>query len=149
MERKRTTKTTAAIDDSAAVSKGDKKPMWKKVTRGTLYPFPTQRNRRVKPHETIEATEEEIAKYRDEFVLVKDGTGKFKVSEKKQPKTTRPLAKEKEPVETYSLEPIGDGLYNVLSPAGKAMNDKGLKRDDAEQLVKSLQSEASQEEAED
>lgn len=115
------------------------KPRWKKISRGTLYPFPNQRNRRVKPNEVIDATEDEISKYRSDFELVRDGTGPYKI------KSTAPVPKPKYVAkvqkDVYNLIPIGEGLYNVESTGGKVMNDHPLKRDEAEALQKSFDAE--------
>jgi hypothetical protein len=136
-----------AKGESKGESKGqdstDQKPIWKKITRGTLYPFSHQRNRRVKPNEKLQASEEEIAKYRDHFELIKDGTGKYKV------KTIDPgqqikTKKEKPTPEKYELVPIGDGLYDVESPSGKKMNDQSLDREGADALIAELDKETSE-----
>jgi hypothetical protein len=139
----------------------EKKSRWKKITRGTLYPFPSNRNRRVKQNEIIEATEEEIAKFRDQFELVpernvtKGPAGRFvspKAAEK--PVTEKPARvrnkklKDEPPVkhlnvltedlEEYSIVPAGNDLYDVLSPAGKKMNEESLDLKKAGLLKESL-----------
>lgn len=117
------------------------KPKWKKITRGTLYPFPNRRNVRVKPNEVIQATAEELAKVADHFELVKEGTGIYSTSTVEK----KPKKKGKVPTEVYELIPIGEGLYNVLSPGDKVMNESGLKREDAEALKKKLETESIEE----
>lgn len=111
------------------------KPVWKKISRGTLYPFPKQRNVRVKPFEKIQATEEEIAKYRDQFELVKDGTGDYKVKPTKaEPKPEPALPEE------YKLVEVGENQFNVVSSSGKVMNGKKpLFEDEAQQLKDQLE----------
>lgn len=109
------------------------KPVWKKITRGTLYPFPKQRGVRVEPNKTIEATEEEIARFRDQFELVKDGTGIYRV--KKDEPTPPPPGPEPE---VYTLAPE-NGAFNVLSEAGKKMNETPLSLEEAEELKSSLE----------
>jgi hypothetical protein len=118
----------------------DQKPVWKKVTRGTLYPFP-RKPTKVKPNDTLVASEEEIAKYRDHFELVQDGTGEYIVKNVVQTKPDIAMLRREAEKEEYKLIPIGQGLYNVESPSGKTMNDKGLKLEDAEALKVSLEDE--------
>lgn len=132
MERKTKSKTETT---------GPVKPRWRKITRGTLYPFPNQRNRRVKPNEVISATEAEIEKYRDQFELVSDGTGSLKVKTTDAPKAKKEKLAKKPEKESHELVPIGEGLYNVMSPAGKQMNEEGLKLEEAQALKVSLDKE--------
>ena len=122
---------------------GDQKPKWKKITRGTLYPFPNKRNKKVKPHETISATTEELGKYIDQFELVKEGTGKFKVS-KTSSNSEKTSVSRKSP--KFSLSPVevesakeGEKFFNILSPSGKIVNDKPLTEEEAEELKNSLE----------
>ena len=121
----------------------DTKPLWRKHTQGTLYPFPKQRNRRVKFKETIEATEEELGNKRDEFDLVRDGTGVYKVSEHgKLSAAQREVAPPTTPSpdkDTYEVEEASKGWFNVVSSTGKVMNDKKLRQADAEELKASLE----------
>lgn len=136
MERKRIEQKTES-----------QKPRWKKVTRGTLYPFSDRKNIRVKPNEVISATAEEISKYEDHFELVKEGTGTYGASEnetevKKERKPSVAKAnKAKTSTDVYELVPIGQSLYNVLSPGGKVMNEVPLKREAAEGLKTKLETE--------
>lgn len=149
MKRKSTKEAAKTAVKKAAVKKStsqsseeqkDQKPKWKKTTRGTLYPFPTQRNRRVKPFETISATEQEIAKYRDQFELVADGTGIYKTAEDK-PKVKKPAKPEITEKDTYTLEPLEGGGFNVVSSAGKVMNDTPLSEEEATALKASFEEE--------
>lgn len=127
-----------------ATTTGPQKPVWRKISRGTIYPFPKKLNKRVKPHETIQASEEEIAKFREHFELVTDGTGEFKVKNSTPSKKLHHSKKAPVQKEEHTLHPIGEGLWNVLSPSGKVMNDVeegGLKREEAEALKASLDKE--------
>lgn len=123
--------------------KNENKPLWRKITPGTLYPFPNQRGRRVKPKETIRASREELEHVIDNFELVENVTGEFKVKKKY-------LTKESEDIGTpekdeYSVESVGPGWFNVLSPEGKIMNDKKLRAEAAEELKESLEEETIEE----
>lgn len=142
MERKRTTKKSE--EGKTESSTLPIKPRWKKITRGTIYPFPNQRNKRVKPFEVISATEEEIVKFREHFELVQDGTGQFKT--KNPAKTVTDTKRLATPVEkeSYKVIPVGEGLYGVESPAGKKINDDGLTKEAAEELKATLEKETTE-----
>ena len=43
--------------------------------------------------------------------------------------------------EEYSVEHVGIGWYNVVSPGGKVMNDKKLRSEDAKALKTRLEEE--------
>jgi len=119
------------------MKRGEKnKPLWKKITRGTLYPFPNQRNRRVKPQEQIRASEEELAHVIDQFELVEDGKGEFKVKGVKKEETV-----EIPDGEEYGVVSAGRGWFNVVSQGGKVMNDKKLRAEEAKELKDSLEEE--------
>lgn len=151
MERKKTVET-----------KGPKKPRWRKITRGTLYPFPEQRNISVKVGEIIEATEEEIEKYCDQFESVREFTGKHEMAKSSESKpglnkrltvtdTEKPplkssiknkdlkLASSGPGKEKYTQEQIGENQFNILSAAGKVMNDTPLTSEEAKTLKDSLE----------
>lgn len=122
---------------------GPQKPQWKKITRGNLYPFPSKRNRRVKPNEVIRATKEELGKYIDHFELVKDGTGEYQMATTapkpaRAPKPLKPITGGKKDVE-YSLVGAGEELFNVVSASGKVMNASPLDADSAEELRSKLE----------
>lgn len=123
----------------------DKKPTWKKITPGKLYPFPKNRNRRVKPQEVIEATQEELAYVSNQFELVTDGTGKFKVKAKAaDPADPDPGEKAPEK-DVFTAESVGSGWFNVVSGAGKVMNEKKLRAEAAAELIATLEEEQVQE----
>lgn len=143
-KKKATAKTPVkSIEDTKAKTSvsseevADQKPTWKKVTRGSLYPFPGKRSKRVKPNETIQATEAELSHVKEHFQLVKDGTGVHRV------KAIRPEEPEFiSPVKgVYAVTPAGEGLYNIVSPGGKVMNEVGLSLEDAEDLKEELEEE--------
>lgn len=119
---------------------GPQKPQWKKITRGTLYPFPSKRNRRVKPNEVIRATKEELGKYINHFELVKDGTGQYQMATSapkpaRAPKPPKPTVGE----DTYTLVSAGEDLFNVISASGKVLNASPLDADSAEELRSKLE----------
>lgn len=119
---------------------GPQKPQWKKITRGNLYPFPSKRNRRVKPNEVIRATKEELGKYINHFELVKDGTGNYQIVDPtpkpaRAPKLPKPTAGG----DTYTLVSAGEDLFNVISASGKVLNASPLDADSAEELRSKLE----------
>lgn len=132
------------------------KPIWRKTTQGTLYPFPKQRSRRVKFKEEIQATVEELGNKINQFELVSPGSGEYKVERvypRPTPKPTptptpqREEAKQDEvqkdvpAKETYIIKHVGGGWYNVESSVGKVMNNQKLRSSDAEALKGSLEDE--------
>lgn len=126
------------------------KPSWRKITEGTLYPFPTQRNRRVKHKETIQATAEELGNKINQFELVDPGAGEYKIETTSLPVKEEGSSVTVEPVkskehapdkETYTIQHVGGGWYNVVSSTGKVMNSDKLKSADAQSLRDSLEEE--------
>lgn len=140
------------------------KPTWRKVTQGTLYPFPSKRRVRVKYKEQIQATVEELGNSVKEFELVDPGTGTHKTTKHPMPGFVSPegelktqnkpsaqkgiLEKEEEQEaspdvekETYSVEPAGKGWFNVVSGSKKVMNNTKLREADATALKETLEEE--------
>lgn len=145
----------------------NQKPLWKKITPGTLYPFPDKRNKRVKPSEQIYATAAELGKFVKQFQLIKDGTGIYRTKPaetkpatagpagtKAKPgtpkadkpvKSTKPAKSETTPKETYSLQKNEvTGGFNVISPAGKVMNDEELIEESAAALKEKLEKDSAE-----
>ena len=118
------------------------KPLWRKITPGTLYPFPAQRDRMVKPKEVIRATQEELGKFVDEFELLEDGKGKNKVSKEPGSNQDNLSTVDKE---VYEIKSTRGGKFNVFSESGKKMNDKALTANEAEELKNSLEEETPEE----
>lgn len=120
------------------------KPLWRKISQGTLYPFPTQRGRRVKPKETIRASYEELEHVIDQFELIDNVKGEFKVPKKFLMAHTEEVggipAKDE-----YSIESAGNGWFNVLSAERTVMNDKKLRAEEAQELKESLEEETIEE----
>lgn len=122
------------------MKRGEKdKPLYKKITPGTLYPFPNQRGRRIKPGERIRASQEELEHVADQFELVENGKGKYKVKKSKKDIIEIPEG------EKYNVKSIGKGWFEVISQEGKVMNEKKLRAEDAESLKKSLEEETTAE----
>jgi len=95
----------------------------------------------VKPGESIRATQDELEKFSDDFELVENGKKEFKIKDVKKVKSSGNDEEEKipsEPKEEYTVEHSGAGWYNVLSPAGKVMNDSKLRQDVAKELKAEL-----------
>lgn len=123
---------------------GDTKPVWRKTSPGKLYPFPKKRSHCVKQGDTVSATAEELGKFVKEFELVDKGTGEYEI-------TVAPVETQKgETVENpdkeiYTIDSVGGGWFNVMSPDGKQMNDKKLRQAEAEALKKELEEETEEE----
>lgn len=111
-------------------------PQWIKITTGTLI-IQEPRYLRIKHKQLIRASQQELGRKIDQFKMVKDGKGEFKVDLTPPPKMPDLPPDE----EKYTIEHVGGGYYNVLSPAGEPMNTKKLKSDDANDLRKKLQAE--------
>lgn len=115
------------------------KPLWRKTTGGKLYPFSGKMNVRLGQGDTIHATAEQLGRFLDQFELVNDGTGEYKMQ---QPVAKVPVTPSKK--ETYQLKAAGKDWYNVVSSANKKMNSTKLNKEDAEKLKASLEEETSE-----
>lgn len=152
------------------------KPLWKKITRGTLYPFANRRNVKVTQNGTLEATEDEIEKFKEHFQLLREGTGPYKsakiaperkpepvknpetpAEEKVKPfksknkkgkdlKETAHPVLDEEDAEEYEIVPAGEGLFNVVSSVGKVLNSEPLPKEEAKELKKGLDAVTKEEE---
>ncbi len=94
---------------------------WQYVGGGLLF---LKDRRKIKPGDVFMAAPEDVPMaFRDTIKLL------------------GPVEAEKEPdvitVRTYSLEKRG-AWYDILDDTGKKMNEKGLKKEDAEAMIKSL-----------
>ena len=121
--------------------KRDILPLWLKIQGGNLKLV--HRRGRIKFKEKVRITEEELGKYRDQFKLLENGTGDYKVSKEAKlglpeqpPSTAQPADKDE-----YNVEHVGGGWYNVISGSGKVMNETKLKSADAEELKSQLEEE--------
>ncbi len=100
---------------------------WKKVGGGSL----RFKGGIIKPGQKFRATESEIPKsFRDSVVPLQELPGTAK-------KPGVPQHKVVEPVYTVKSRGSG-GWYDVVDAKGKALNEKALKKDIAEKLVKDL-----------
>lgn len=100
----------------------EKQVKWRKIGGGTH----KIGNRRIKPNQVFFAYPSEIPKgLRDVIVPLKD----FEMPEPIQ--IQEPL---------YEVKSRGGGWYDVINlVSGKAMNEKGMRKEDAEQLKETLQ----------
>jgi hypothetical protein len=124
-------------------NKNGSKPLWKKVTTGTLV-LRVPKYFRIKHNQLVEASIEELGNRLDsDFELVKDGTGKFKVHKEKGKSKAKAKGKKAEvidlPKDLFGLEERGDGLFDVVSAAGKVMNAEALEKEKAEELRDQLE----------
>ena len=102
----------------------EEKRTWRKEGGGT---FRMGNGKIIKPKQIFKAYESEIPKgFRDIVIAVGD------LPEKEQEKIRNVNA----PV--FSLVHRGGGWFNVTSSEGKIMNDKALKKDEAEKLIEAL-----------
>lgn len=117
------------------------KPLWQKKTRGTLI-LRAPKYLRIKPNQQLRCTKEELGRFwNTDFDLIQNGTGEYAVGkiEAEEPEIHPPT-------ETFSINPLGDEQYNVLSQTGKIMNEAPLSLTGAEKLKKELEkAEAEQE----
>jgi len=105
---------------------GPKRVLWKKVGGGSL----RFKGRIIKPGEKFKATEEEIPKaFRDTVIALENIVGTMKLPP--------PPENVVEPVFTVRSRGSG-GWYDVVDANDKALNEKALKKDIAEKLVKDL-----------
>lgn len=112
----------------------DQKPIYRKTAPGTLilrHPI----SARLKQKMEMEATEEELGSFLDQFELIKAGTGiyadTFTLSE----------IESEELEERYTLDHQGRGKFNVVGPDGKIINENLLSKDEAENLKQQLEAE--------
>jgi hypothetical protein len=124
----------------------DVKPVWRKVTRGKL--SLTRKGAAIKPLQEVQLSAEELGKFKDQFQLVKNGTGKYAVDEpvsdtgalRKLKDVPKKPAEDKE---TYNIKGIeGSDFFNVVSSSGKQMNEEPLTETEAEELADSLDAES-------
>lgn len=115
--------------------KEEKKPTWRKITPGTLYPFPRNASRAVRGMgDTIEATEEELGKYIDQFEAVKAK------DVKEDPQAVKEAAKEN--ATTFKVVDDGSGKYNVIGEDDEPQNEEPLSVDEANAMKDALDKEA-------
>ncbi len=114
------------------------KPKWIKRSHGTLV-LRSPSKLRLKHNQEFRASVEELGKYIDQFELLENVKGKYKVKKKKdEPEDSN--KGEQPPEEIYDIEHVAGGWYNVVSPTGKVMNEKKVKSEDAEKLKLKLES---------
>lgn len=127
----------------------DTRPLWKRKvdTNGKLYLHTPgmDPNRRIKPGQTIRATVKQLGTHLHEFELlpgqdvdseVEQEVIKAKEAAAATAEGTKPATTEK-----YSIVSKPGGWFDVLSPEGVKMNEKGLKADAAEALKDKLEAE--------
>jgi len=108
------------------------KPLWIKISPGTLVLRALDPNRRIKPKQKIYATAEQLGKHVVEFELLE---GEVEVVT-----AGTPINADAAPTkEEYTVDHTGVGWYNVLSPTGKVMNEGKLRAADAEKLKSELE----------
>jgi len=112
-----------------------KKPKWKKVGGGSLR---LGNNRIIKPGQIFEALPEELPKSFRKFVIPMSGDANFKEVEAKESViipgvVPKYVVKKKE----FTMEQKGKSKlwFNVLDGDGKVVNEKSLKKEDAQALV--------------
>ena len=113
----------------------EKKPTWRKITPGTLYPFPRDASRAVRGiGETIEATEEELGKYVNQFERVKPKDGRVDLQAQKDTA--------KENAETFRVVDAGSEKFNVVDEGDEPQNEEPLTADEANAMKEALDKEA-------
>lgn len=125
----------------------DTRPLWRRKTEdengnpivGKLYLRTPgmDPHRRIRPGERIRATASQLGMAINQFELLEGDVDKEELKVQQESVTGAPT-----PVEEYSIESVGSGWYEVLSPDGKRMNDKALRADKARQLKEQLEAES-------
>jgi len=127
MERKK--RPIIATDDPEA----DVVQKWKKIGGGSF----RLNGKIIKPGQTFKAAENEIPEaFRDLIILAEDAP----VGIGKRPTPRKVKAPEIKPVEvTYLVKPRETvGWFDVVDSNGKALNEKALRKEIAEKLVRDL-----------
>ena len=110
---------------------------WKKIGGGSL----RLNGKIIKPGQVFKAVESEIpTAFRDCIVPAADapkGTGKAFMPKKTKTKGNAPVIQPVEVVYTAKARGSG-GWYDVVDSNGKALNEKALKKDIADKLVRDL-----------
>ena len=108
----------------------EKKVRWKKIGGGSFHMVDEQGKQRIiKPGQTFAAYPHEIPQaFRDVVVALET------LPEHKPPP---PLAG-KDPVYKLKARSGGGGWYDVVNPNGKVLNEKALKKEEAEKLIVDL-----------
>ena len=118
-----------------------KKRRYKQTGGGT---FHLNTGKIVKPQEEFKAYPHEIPKaFRDTIVCLEEegdeDEGFESVSEYALEPVDEPEQKESADEVEYKIEPKSPGWYNVIEVhSGKALNDKSLRKDEAEKLIEKL-----------
>lgn len=109
---------------------------WRKTGGGFLYLRIGGRVRMIKPNQLFDAKEEEIPENFRDVIIPADSAVKEKLDKKRTdaPKPKTPVAKL-----TYEIVTRAGGYYNVVDQDGKKQNEKALRKEKAELLLKSLQ----------
>jgi hypothetical protein len=119
-----------------------KKPLWKKISRGTLV-IRNPRYHRIKFKESVYIEHELIEKNISEFELLENGTGPYKVDLeeiKELPANDAAELPEGPEKDSFEVKSVGGGWFDVLSASGEKMNDKKLRKEPAAKLVEELES---------
>lgn len=109
---------------------------WVKNGGGT---FHTKSGKRIKPGQIFQAREEEIPKaFRDNIILVTEAD--MSERERKRKRTTKENVPVIEPVKSdFTVVEREDGIFDVVDGQGKAINEQGLSKEEAEELLITLQ----------
>lgn len=107
----------------------DPRPLWKKLGGGTM----GFKGRDIKSGETFRAYKQEIPeRFMDLLQLVRDGDKQMQ-------------EKEPEPKQNLRIESVGGGWYNVVNAeTGNPVNDKKLRKQEAEELAGQVQTQETQ-----
>lgn len=110
----------------------EKKPMWRKITPGTLYPIPRNTSRAARQGEPFEATEEELGKYADQFEEI-DRAELMNTDEGKQQAIQDHESK-------YKLASAGGDKYNIMGEDDEEepINEKPMNIDEANAMKEAL-----------
>jgi hypothetical protein len=111
---------------------------WKKVGGGSFHAVIGGKQRIIKPGEIFEAKLEEIPEgFRDLIAPVNEGAKKVMATGTTK-EDTGPVPEVEIKPAVYDLVHKGGSWYNVVDSDGKVMNEKALRKGDAEALIENL-----------
>jgi len=112
-----------------------KKSLWVKRGGGTL----RMPNKIIKPGQKFRALESEIPESFRDLVELLEEEKENKIPELVQKEESTDLPKEDgNPMLNYELRTISNGFYNVYDKNGKAVSDKALRKEPADELYRAL-----------
>jgi hypothetical protein len=127
MKRVRNTKAVVEEEKPEVNLLGEKLVKWRKIGKG----FFRMSNRIIKENQIFEAYPSEIPKaFRDSIIPLE------KQSNNKVPNPVAPVPVLKT---KYSPKHVSGGWYDIVDDNGKVINEKKMRKEEAQELIKELQ----------